>query len=177
MAKRLSPLRWIKFVEEIPPATFIKHHIITSRKCEHHLSKRTNRLTSADSAIRFCLAHALKNVLSHASNYLPTPFVLFGYSDCFRLRTMPRRSTTHHPDSRHSVRRRAYLFIQKKIASGELKAGTLISEVALTKELGSSRTPVREAAGQLLAEGLFKLSPGGGIIVTQITPAVDRRPL
>jgi len=82
---------------------------------------------------------------------------------------MPRRSTTHHPDSRHSVRRRAYLFIQKKIASGDLKAGTLISEVALAKELGSSRTPVREAAGQLLAEGLLELSPGGGIIVTQIT--------
>ncbi|QHS51066.1 GntR family transcriptional regulator [Edaphobacter sp. 12200R-103] len=82
---------------------------------------------------------------------------------------MPRRSTTHHPESSNSVRRRAYLLIQKKIASGELKAGTLISEVALAKELGSSRTPVREAAGQLLAEGLLDLSPGGGIIVTQLT--------
>jgi DNA-binding GntR family transcriptional regulator len=82
---------------------------------------------------------------------------------------MPRRSTTHHPESSKSVRRRAYLLIQKKITSGELKAGTLISEVALAKELGSSRTPVREAAGQLLAEGLLDLSPGGGIIVTQLT--------
>lgn len=82
---------------------------------------------------------------------------------------MPRRSTTHHPDSKHSVRRKAYLLIQKKIASGELKAGTLISEVALARELGSSRTPIREAAGQLLAEGLLELSPGGGIIVTQLT--------
>jgi DNA-binding GntR family transcriptional regulator len=82
---------------------------------------------------------------------------------------MPRRSTTHHPQAVQSVRRQAYLLIQKKIASGELKAGTLISEVALSKELGSSRTPVREAAGQLLAEGLLDLSPGGGIIVTQLT--------
>jgi len=82
---------------------------------------------------------------------------------------MPRRSTTHHPESSNSVRRRAYLLIQNKIASGELKAGTLISEAALAKELGSSRTPIREAAGQLLAEGLLELSPGGGIIVTQLT--------
>lgn len=82
---------------------------------------------------------------------------------------MPRRSTTHHPESSNSVRRRAYLLIQKKIASGELKAGSLISEIALARELGSSRTPVREAAGQLLAEGLLDLSPGGGIIVTQLT--------
>jgi DNA-binding GntR family transcriptional regulator len=67
------------------------------------------------------------------------------------------------------MRRRAYLLIQKKIASGELKAGTLLSELALATELGSSRTPIREAVGQLLAEGLLELSPGGGIIVTQLT--------
>ncbi|QHN05526.1 GntR family transcriptional regulator [Granulicella sp. WH15] len=64
---------------------------------------------------------------------------------------------------------KAYLLIQKKIASGELRAGTLISELALSRELGSSRTPIREAAGQLLAEGLLELSPGGGIVVTRLT--------
>ncbi|HZY71677.1 MAG TPA: GntR family transcriptional regulator [Edaphobacter sp.] len=64
---------------------------------------------------------------------------------------------------------KAYLLIQKKIASGELAAGSLISELALSKELGSSRTPVREAVGQLLAEGLLELSTGGGIVVTQLT--------
>jgi DNA-binding GntR family transcriptional regulator len=64
---------------------------------------------------------------------------------------------------------KAYLLIQKKIASGELPAGSPISELALSKELGSSRTPIREAAGQLLAEGLLELSPGGGIVVTQLT--------
>lgn len=64
---------------------------------------------------------------------------------------------------------KAYLLIQKKIASGELPAGSLLSELAISKELGSSRTPVREAAGQLLAEGLLELSPGGGIVVTRLT--------
>ncbi|WP_263411516.1 GntR family transcriptional regulator [Terriglobus tenax] len=84
---------------------------------------------------------------------------------------MPRRSTTHHQQKgkKDSVRRKAYLLIQKKIANGQLKAGELISEVALAKELGSSRTPVREAAGQLLAEGMLDLSPGGGIVVTRLT--------
>ena len=64
---------------------------------------------------------------------------------------------------------KAYQLIQHKIATGELRAGTLISELAISKELGSSRTPVREAAGQLLAEGLLDLGPGGGIVVTQLT--------
>lgn len=64
---------------------------------------------------------------------------------------------------------KAYQLIQQKIATGELRAGSLLSELALARELGSSRTPIREAAGQLLAEGLLELSPGGGLIVTQIT--------
>ncbi|MEG9431389.1 GntR family transcriptional regulator [Terriglobus sp. ADX1] len=64
---------------------------------------------------------------------------------------------------------KAYQLIQQKIATGELRAGELLSELALSRELGSSRTPIREAAGQLLAEGLLELSPGGGLIVTQLT--------
>lgn len=64
---------------------------------------------------------------------------------------------------------KAYQFIQNKIATGQFHAGTLLSELAVAKELGSSRTPVREAAGQLLAEGLLELSPGGGLVVTQLT--------
>jgi len=64
---------------------------------------------------------------------------------------------------------KAYQLIQHKIATGQLRAGTLLSELALSKELGSSRTPVREAAGQLLAEGMLELSPGGGLVVTQLS--------
>src|SRR5665213_2504306 len=82
---------------------------------------------------------------------------------------MPRRSNTYHPSPNHSVRAKAYLFLQKKIASGELPAGSLVSELAISKELGSSRTPVREAVSQLLAEGLLEISPGGGIVVTRLT--------
>lgn len=90
-------------------------------------------------------------------------------SDCSKLKTMPRRSSTYHPGPKQSVRMRAYQLIQQKISSGELPPGSLLSEIALSRELGSSRTPIREAAGQLLAEGLLELSPGGGLVVTQLS--------
>jgi DNA-binding GntR family transcriptional regulator len=82
---------------------------------------------------------------------------------------MPRRSSTHHPGGKQSIRQKAYQLIQHKIAAGELAAGTIISELALSRELGCSRAPIREATGQLLAEGLLELSTGGGIIVTRLT--------
>lgn len=68
-----------------------------------------------------------------------------------------------------SIRQKAYLYIQRKITTGELAAGEAISEVDLAKELGSSRTPIREAISQLIAEGLLEQGPGGGIMVTQFT--------
>jgi DNA-binding GntR family transcriptional regulator len=68
-----------------------------------------------------------------------------------------------------SIRQKAYLHIQRQVATGQLKAGTAISEVELAKELGSSRTPIREAIGQLIAEGLLEQSPTGGTLVVQLT--------
>lgn len=44
-----------------------------------------------------------------------------------------------------------------------------MSELVLAKELGSSRTPVREAVSQLLAEGLVESSHSGVIVVTRLT--------
>ena len=42
------------------------------------------------------------------------------------------------------MRKRAYLHIQKLLLSGKLEAGSGISEQMLAKDLGSSRTPIRE---------------------------------
>lgn len=67
------------------------------------------------------------------------------------------------------MRERAYLHIQKKIASGELSAGSALSEPALARELGSSRTPVREALGQLVAEGLLEQTANRGAVVVELT--------
>jgi DNA-binding GntR family transcriptional regulator len=67
-----------------------------------------------------------------------------------------------------SIRERAYQHIQQQIATGQLAAGSGISELQLAQELGSSRTPVREAMNQLAAEGLLEQSPGGGMNVAQV---------
>lgn len=68
-----------------------------------------------------------------------------------------------------SARERAYLHIQRKIASGELRTGSALSELALAQQLGSSRTPVREALGQLAAEGLLQQTPNRGAVVVQLS--------
>ena len=68
-----------------------------------------------------------------------------------------------------SVRERAYAYIRHKIASGGLSSGDPLSEVEVAEGLGSSRTPVREAIGQLVASGLLEQVPGRGTTVARLT--------
>ena len=82
---------------------------------------------------------------------------------------MSRRPKTHHGVRDLSIREKAYLYIQQLIAQGTLPAGGGISELLLAKELGSSRTPIREAMNQLAAEGLLHQSPSGGMVVAQLS--------
>jgi len=72
-----------------------------------------------------------------------------------------------------SLTQRAYEHVQAGIFSGRLKAGAVISEAVLAKELGISRTPVGEAIRQLAGEGLVQQVPRYGTIVKPI----DRREL
>src|SRR5690348_17311473 len=67
-----------------------------------------------------------------------------------------------------SLRERAYNHIQRAIASGELLPDTVISEVVLSKQLKMSRTPVREAINQLVAEGLLEQTPNRGTLVVRL---------
>lgn len=67
-----------------------------------------------------------------------------------------------------SLRERAYTHIQREIASGELKPDTAISELVLARELKMSRTPIREAISQLVAEGLLEQTPNRGTIVVKL---------
>jgi len=62
-------------------------------------------------------------------------------------------------------RKQAYQYIQQRILSGDLPAGTQISELALAKEIGMSRMPIREAIRQLEVEGLVRQVPRFGTIV------------
>jgi DNA-binding GntR family transcriptional regulator len=69
----------------------------------------------------------------------------------------------------YSMREKARLHIQRKIASRELESGSAISELVIAKELGISRTPVREAISQLVSEGLLLQVPSGGVAVAQLS--------
>ncbi|HEX4748603.1 MAG TPA: GntR family transcriptional regulator [Bryobacteraceae bacterium] len=78
------------------------------------------------------------------------------------------RLTGHGLEKTGSIREKAYVLIQQKIARAELVPGVAVSEVSLAKELGSSRTPIREALGQLVAEGLLEQTPNRGAVVVQL---------
>jgi DNA-binding GntR family transcriptional regulator len=81
---------------------------------------------------------------------------------------MSRRPKTHLGVRYLSIREKAYLYIQQLITQGTLATGSGISELLLARELGSSRTPIREAMNQLSAEGLLQQSPSGGMVVAQL---------
>ena len=85
------------------------------------------------------------------------------------LRRMNRKSISRSRplDQEVLMRDQAYAYIQKKILSGDLQAGGAVSELNIAKELGSSRTPIREALGQLVAEGLLEQIPNRGAVVVQ----------
>jgi DNA-binding GntR family transcriptional regulator len=81
---------------------------------------------------------------------------------------MNRKARSRQGGAGLSIRERAYQHIQQLLLSGKLEAGSSVSEQMLAKDLGSSRTPIREAMNQLAAEGLLEPSPNGGMIVTQL---------
>ena len=68
-----------------------------------------------------------------------------------------------------SAAQRAYGHVKERLLDGRFPGGTLLSENALARELGISRTPLRQAFGQLEAEGLVELYPRRGALVVPIS--------
>ena len=68
-----------------------------------------------------------------------------------------------------SLRIRVFNAIENAILDGEYKDGDSLNELRLSKELGVSRTPVREALMQLELEGLVKNVPNKGAVVIGVT--------
>lgn len=56
------------------------------------------------------------------------------------------------------------------IYSGELEPGARVTEIALARKLGVSRTPLREAFRELTAEGLLEPMPRRGARIATLTP-------
>jgi DNA-binding GntR family transcriptional regulator len=59
--------------------------------------------------------------------------------------------------------------LRRRIVDGEFKAGFQLRQDALASEFGVSRIPVREALMQLEAEGLVKIHPHRGAIVSELS--------
>lgn len=64
-----------------------------------------------------------------------------------------------------SLQAKAYRYIQAKILAGEFSGGEVLSEQALSREIGVSRTPIREALGKLTGEGFLEQVRGRGTAV------------
>lgn len=64
---------------------------------------------------------------------------------------------------------RAYDYLYNLILTNELEQGQPIIEQEISRMLGTSRTPVREALKQLESEGLVRHIPGRGAFVCEVT--------
>jgi len=59
--------------------------------------------------------------------------------------------------------------LRRMVITGELAPGSLVSEVQLSKVLGCSRTPLREALQQLSQQYLLTLPPRRGVLIQPLS--------
>jgi DNA-binding GntR family transcriptional regulator len=68
--------------------------------------------------------------------------------------------------ARHgSLRSEVYRKLREQILNGRYRRGTALTESQISLEMGVSRTPVREAIGQLVLDGLVRATPNKSVIV------------
>jgi DNA-binding GntR family transcriptional regulator len=68
------------------------------------------------------------------------------------------------------LRTSVYRRVVRLMTDGDLEPGQTLTEAALSKSLGVSRTPVREALLQLEAEGVLQSTPARGFTVRELSP-------
>lgn len=64
----------------------------------------------------------------------------------------------------------AYVALEERIVTLQLKPGEFLSEHALAAQLGLGRTPIREALQRLVREGMVSVLPRRGILVATTDP-------
>ncbi len=72
-------------------------------------------------------------------------------------------------DQPASLSKLAYNAILKSVLSNDMRPDETYNEMMLAKDLGISRTPVREALLELSAQGLVTFLPRKGIVVNRFT--------
>ena len=68
-----------------------------------------------------------------------------------------------------SLEERVFSCLEEEILTGKLTRGTSLGEIALSKRLGVSRTPVRAALARLSEDGLIESVANKGSVVVGIT--------
>jgi ABC-type uncharacterized transport system permease subunit/DNA-binding GntR family transcriptional regulator len=79
------------------------------------------------------------------------------------------RSASAPPLENRTLREQVADHLREEILSSRLAPGEELGEVALARSLGISRGPLREALGQLAAEGLVTIVPRRGAVVKQLS--------
>ena len=69
-----------------------------------------------------------------------------------------------------TVAARIYGAIKEQIIDGRYAPGARMTEQAIAAEFSTSRTPVREAMRQLVADGFARFRPNSGTVVREWTP-------
>lgn len=69
----------------------------------------------------------------------------------------------------YSLSGKVFRTLRERILTGKYQAGSELREITIGKELGVSRTPVREALRQLELEGLVRIVPNKGAYVNGIS--------
>ena len=68
-----------------------------------------------------------------------------------------------------TIRRRIYEYLREQLLNGEIPPRQHLIEAKIAKEIGTSRTPVREALHSLELEGLIESIPRVGYVVKSIS--------
>jgi DNA-binding GntR family transcriptional regulator len=68
-----------------------------------------------------------------------------------------------------SLREQVYEFLRKELTEGKLLPGSSVNLTEISKQLGISKTPLRDALIQLESEGFVTISPRRGIYVNRLT--------
>jgi DNA-binding GntR family transcriptional regulator len=84
--------------------------------------------------------------------------------------TSPRRTRKSTQSEAEGLPRgeAAYQYIRGAIQSGQLQPGERLREIDLAKQIGLSRTPIREALSRLEAEGLVAHDATRGVVIAEL---------
>jgi len=69
----------------------------------------------------------------------------------------------------HTLKEAAYETIRGKLISGEYAPGSRLSDDSIAREIGISRSPVREAINQFVSEGFVEYRPRCGTYVRSLS--------